>query len=180
MSREAQLELREHGRVPAGSGWFVLGAGDAVWVDGPFGAYTPFENGEHRFAEIGVNVAVLQPGQPNSYYHAEAGQEDFLVLDGECLLIVEGEERSLRRWDFVHCPAWTEHVFVGAGPRPCVLLGIGSRAGAGASVVYPVSELARSHDAGVAEKTDDPAVAYAACDPDLPVEFQPDWLPGPP
>jgi uncharacterized cupin superfamily protein len=176
MVREAELERREHGVVPARSGWFVLNASQAAWVDGPFGAYTPFESGEHRFAETGINVAVLAPGQPNCYYHAEDAQEDFLVLDGECLLVVEGQERALRRWDFVHCPAWTEHVFVGAGERPCVLLSIGSRRGQ--SVVYPVSEPARAHGAGVAQQTDDPSVAYAECAPDQPVAFQAGWLPG--
>lgn len=176
MVREAELEQREHGRVPAGSGWFVLNARDAAWVDGPFGAYTPFESPEHRFAETGVNVAVLQPGQPNCFYHAEDAQEDFLVLDGECLLIVEGEQRALGRWDFVHCPPWTEHVFVGAGERPSVLLALGSRRGD--SVVYPVSEAARARRAGVAQQTDDPSVAYADSAPDQPVAFQAGWLPG--
>ena len=60
-------------------------------------------------------------------YHWEADQEDFLVLDGEALLIVEGEERALRPWDFVHCPAETKHVIVGAGDGNCVLLAIGAR-----------------------------------------------------
>jgi uncharacterized cupin superfamily protein len=176
MIREAPLEPRPHGHAPAGGGWFVLNAGDAAWVDGPFGAYTALEGAEHRFAELGINLAVLQPGQPNCYFHAEDNQEDFLVLDGECLLIVEGEERPLRRWDFVHCPPWTEHVFVGAGARPCLLLSVGARAGS--QVVYPVSDVARRHGAGVAERTDDPSVAYADAAPDEPAPFQTGWLPG--
>ena len=50
-------------------------------------------------------------------YHWEADQEDFLVARGEALLIVEGEERPLAQWDFVHCPPNTKHNIVGAGQR---------------------------------------------------------------
>ncbi len=94
-----------HGMRPASPGWFVLNARDAEWQDGPFGAYTPFENTEQRFAELGINVAVLRPGQPNAYYHAENVEENFLVLDGECLLIVEEQERRLRALGLRALPA---------------------------------------------------------------------------
>jgi uncharacterized cupin superfamily protein len=180
MVSEAKLERGVHGIRPTGPGWFVLSARDAEWQDGPFGAYTPFENTEQRFAEIGINVAVLRPGQPNAYYHAENVEENFLVLDGECLLIVEEQERRLRRWDFVHCPPHTRHIFVGAGQRPCLLLGVGNRARDDLSVRYPVSALAQRHGAGVARETDDPGLAYAATDPDLTVAFDRDWLPDEP
>ncbi len=177
MVPEAQLERGSSGLRPSGPGWFVLNAREAEWQDGPFGAYTPFENTEERFAELGINIAVLRPGQPNAYYHAENVQEDFLVLDGECLLIVEDQERPLRRWDFVHCPPYTSHIFVGAGERPCVLLGTGNRDRDDQSVHYPVSALARRHGAGVASETDEPRIAYAAAAPDRPVAFEPSWLP---
>jgi hypothetical protein len=94
---------------------------------------------------------VVWPGQPNCYYHAEEGQEDFLVVSGECLVLIEGQERRLRAWDFVHCPPFTEHVFVGAGDGPCVFVGVGARNG-GEGLVYPVSELALGHQAGVSEE----------------------------
>jgi uncharacterized cupin superfamily protein len=109
--------------------------------------------------DTGLNVQILQPGQPNCRYHSEPVQEDFLVLHGECLVILEGEERPLRQWDFVHCPPGTEHVFVGAGEGPCAILMIGSRREDG--VHYPVNELAAKYDASVSEPTDDPAQAYA-------------------
>lgn len=102
----------------------------------------------------------MWPGQPNCHYHAEEGQEDFLILSGECLVLVEGQERRLTAWDFVHCPPWTEHVFVGAGDRPCVMLGVGARS-AGEGLVYPVSELALHHAAGVTEEATSGDVAYA-------------------
>lgn len=175
MVPEAKLVAGAHGHTPSAAGWFVLNARDAAWLDGPFGAYTPFEDPGARFAELGINIAVLEPGQPNCYYHAEDAQEDFLVLEGECLLIVEEQARPLRRWDFVHCPAGTAHVFVGAGDGRCLLLGVGNRAGS--SVSYPVSELARRHGAGVGRATDDPATAYAECNPDAPVAFRSSWLP---
>src|SRR5689334_7281993 len=72
-----------------------------------------------EWPDLGVNVQIMQPGQPNCRYHSEPVQEDFLVLYGECLVILAGEERPLRQWDLVHCPAGTEHVFVGAGEGPC-------------------------------------------------------------
>jgi glyoxylate utilization-related uncharacterized protein len=31
------------------------------------------------------------------------------VLYGEALLLVEGQERPLRQWDFVHCPPETPY-----------------------------------------------------------------------
>jgi uncharacterized cupin superfamily protein len=178
MVPEARLETGQHGLRPAGPGWFVLNAAEAEWQDGPFGAYTPFENTEERFAELGINIAVLSPGQPNALYHAENVQENFLVLEGECLLIVEEQERRLRRWDFVHCPPGTRHIFVGTGTRPCLLLGVGNRSRPDLAVRYPVSELALRHRAGVERETDDPAVAYESAAPDLPVPLGPDWLPG--
>jgi uncharacterized cupin superfamily protein len=109
--------------------------------------------------DLGVNVQIMQPGQPNCRYHHEPVQEDFLVLHGECIVILEGEERRLRRWDFVHCPAGTAHVFVGAGDGPSAVLMIGSRREDAAH--YPVEPVAARYDASVTEPTDDPAVAYA-------------------
>jgi uncharacterized cupin superfamily protein len=115
--------------------------------------------GERRWPDTGVNVQIMQPGQPNGRYHSEPVQEDFLVLYGECTLIVEDEERTLRQWDFFHCPAGVEHIFVGAGTGPCAVLMIGSRRRDG--VHYPVSEVAARYDASVTAATDDPAEAYA-------------------
>lgn len=109
--------------------------------------------------DIGVNVRIMQPGQPNCRYHSEPVQEDFLVLYGQCLVILEGEERPLKQWDFVHCPAETEHVFVGAGDGPSAVLMIGSRRLDEAH--YPVNEVAARYDASVKEPTDSPAEAYA-------------------
>lgn len=159
---------------PQGPGWFVVNAADAPWVSGRFGSYTGFE-GDARFERIGLNIGVLEPGQPACWYHEEDEQEDFLVLRGEALLLVEGEERPLRAWDFVHCPPWTAHVFVGAGDEPCTLLALGGRSGGG--VLYPVSELALRHGAGVEEATTSPREAYADVPPDTPVAFDPRWLP---
>jgi len=118
-----------------------------------------FEPEGVEWPDTGVNVQVMQPGQPNCRYHSEPVQEDFLVLHGECIAIVGGEERRLRRWDFLHCPAGTEHVFVGAGDGPCAVLMIGSRRENAAH--YPVNETAARYDASVTQATDDPAEAYA-------------------
>jgi len=172
---EAPLESTESGLVPRGEGWFVLNAREARWQEGAFGAYTRFE-GDARFPQVGINLSVLAPGQPSCMYHGEDEQEDFLVLGGECLLLVEGEERRLRAWDFVHCPAWTEHVFVGAGAGDCLILSVGSRT-KGAEVVYPASELAQKHGAGVALTTRDADEAYASTPDDTPTRARDGWLP---
>ena len=173
---EAGLETGPGGsRVPHGHGWFVLNVAEAEWQRGVFGAYTRLE-GKPRFPRIGVNIGVLEPGQPACWYHREDEQEDFLVLSGECLLLVEEQERRLTAWDFVHCPPWTSHVFVGAGDGPCTILALGGRASD--AVVYPRSALALRHRAGVEEPTGDPAVAYAGLRDDEPVSFRPEWLPG--
>ena len=170
------MERTESGVQPVGAGWFVLNARDAHWRDGHFGAYTRFEGpDEAKFADIGINIGVLQPGQPACYYHGEDEQEDFLVLAGECLLLIEGEERRLRQWDFVHCPNWTEHVFVGAGDGPCAVLAIGGRSGG--DVVYPASELAQRHYAGAAERTEKSSEAYAGLPRDSDGAYRDGWLP---
>jgi uncharacterized cupin superfamily protein len=172
---EAPLQRTGAGLAPAGDGWFVLNAREARWLDGHFGAFTRFE-GEPRFPLLGINIGVISPGQAACFYHRENEQEDFLVLAGECLLLIEGQERRLQAWDFVHCPAWTEHVFVGAGDGPCAVLAVGTRLTD--AVVYPESELAKRHGAGVAREISDPAEAYADIPDDVEVEYREGWLPG--
>jgi uncharacterized cupin superfamily protein len=123
---EARLKSTEGGLAPEGDGWFVVNAREAKWLDGEFGAYTRFE-GDKRFPQLGLNIGVLAPGQPACMYHGEDEQEDFLVLAGECTLIIEGEERRLQPWDFVHCPPRTAHTIVAAGDRPSLLFAVGAR-----------------------------------------------------
>jgi uncharacterized cupin superfamily protein len=175
MVPEAPLQQADGGLKPVGEGWFVLNAREATWLEGVFGAYTRFE-GDVRFPQIGINIGVLQPGQPACMYHGEDEQEDFLVLSGECLLLIEGEERHLKAWDLVHCPAWTEHVFVGAGDGPCAVLAVGTRGGD--AIVYPASELAQRHKAGVQATVTTPDEAYAGLPADTAATFRDDWLPG--
>jgi uncharacterized cupin superfamily protein len=158
---EASLEQAEHGLRPVTEGWFVVNVRDTRWFEtGPGDRFTVLDSEEARFSELGIGIGILRPGQPNCMYHAEETQEDFLVLFGECLLIVEGQERPLKAWDFVHCPPWTEHVFVGAGDGPCVIVGVGARR-KGKGLRYPVNETALEHGAGVREETSEPSIAYA-------------------
>jgi uncharacterized cupin superfamily protein len=165
---EAPLERLETGFRPVGEGWFVVNARDMRWFESELGLYTMFDSEKARFDQVGVNIGILRPGEPNCMYHAEEAQEDFLVLSGECLLIVEGQERRLKAWDFVHCPEWTEHVFVGAGDGPCVVLAVGARR-AGRGLRYAVNEVALRHGAGVEEETSEPSVAYARFAEDRPI-----------
>jgi uncharacterized cupin superfamily protein len=160
MVEEAGLAQTESGLVPEGEGWFVVNALESRWWHhDTFGSAVSFE-GDARFGDFGINIQVLSPGQPNCMYHAENAQEDFLVLSGECLLLVEGEERPLKQWDFVHCPARTEHVFVGAGDGPCAILMVGARPDP-EELLYPAVEVAQRHNAGVANSTPRPEEAYA-------------------
>ena len=138
MIQEARLEAVGSGVAPVTDGWFVVNVKAAAWLtNDAFGARCVFEGAGpvlrrrpdlrgQRFDDVGFTLQVLQPGQPSGMYHAESNQEDFIVLAGECLLLVEGEERPLRTWDFVHCPPGT-HVFVGAGDGPCAIFMTGGR-----------------------------------------------------
>ena len=160
MIPEASLEKTDAGLVPKAEGWFVVNAKEARWFEHEkFGSGTIFE-GEPAFPELGINIGVLEPGQPACLYHRENAQENFLVLWGECLLVVEGEERRLQAWDFVHCPPGTDHGFVGAGNGPCVIFMTGGR-GESKEILYPYSELAIRHGAGVETETTSPSEAYA-------------------
>jgi mannose-6-phosphate isomerase-like protein (cupin superfamily) len=172
MVDEARLEEVGSGLAPVTPGWFVVNVGEAAWVrSDAFGARCVFESSPRVlaerddvepqwFAETGFTLAVLEPGKPTGMYHAESAQEDFLVLSGSCLLVIEEEERPLRAWDFVHCPAGTRHIFVGTGDEPCVIFMTGARR-EGKTIVYPRSEAARAHGAGVETETPSPAEAYA-------------------
>ena len=154
--------------------WFTVNVRDAPWRShDTFGSATRFESPEEPFPQFGINLRVLQPGQPNSLYHAESLQEDFLVLHGECLLLVEEEERRLGPWDFVHCPQWTKHVFVGAGDGPCVILMAGAR-DPDERLLYPESELAGRYGASAESETTSPEEAYAPYPPPK-EERPPDW-----
>ena len=177
MVPQARLAQTDEGLVPESEGWFVLNARDARWWrHDTFGAAVVFEGDDVRFPELGINIQVLAPGQPNCMYHGENAQEDFLVLYGECLLLVEGEERPLKQWDFVHCPAWTEHVFVGAGDGPCAVLMVGSRPKE-EELLYPAADVARRHGAAVEEETRSGREAYAAFPRSIPVRYPDDALP---
>jgi uncharacterized cupin superfamily protein len=158
MVPEARLEETEHGLVPKGEGWFVVNARDVVWYDrGPRGRVMGFD-ADPEFPQLGVNIFVLDPGNPMSMYHWEADQEDFLVVAGEALLIADGEERPLRQWDFVHCPPGMNHVIVGAGAGPCVVVAVGARQhqeGEGWGG-YPLDETAKRDDDAGEEETLDP------------------------
>src|SRR5690242_8033222 len=168
---QAKFEDRGAGLARLSEGWFVLNVAGAEWLTSetsgpkqPSGAECSFETRHASFPQLGVRLHVLEPGESNGLYHRESEQEDFLVLAGECRLLVEGEERLLRAWDFVHCPAGTEHIFVGASDGPCVIFMVGGRSGDW-KVVYPVSELAARYGASAEKETTDPDEAYGAYEP---------------
>jgi uncharacterized cupin superfamily protein len=173
---EAQVDDTPYGRNPASEGWFVLNLGDALAVRNEVkgGAVYPLEPEGEPFTGLGVNVHVVWPGEPSALYHSEGVREAFLVLAGECTLIVEEQERPLRQWDFFHCPAGTRHIFVGAGDGPCAILMMGARPEV-EQLHYPVSEVAAKHGASVARDTPNPIEAYA----DWPGEYNPVRLPWP-
>ena len=184
MVPESRLESTEHGLVPKGDGWFVLNAREARWLHTPGrSAICEFEGafeGEQDFLQLGINLNVLEPGVSMGMYHWEADQEDFLVLAGEAVLIVEGEERPLRQWDFFHCPAGTKHIIVGAGDAPSLVLAVGARNHSGSPDWggYTVDEAALRHDVSVEEETTDPKQAYARFPRREPTRYRDGWLPG--
>ena len=184
MVSESELVSTEHGLVPKGQGWFVVNARETQWWERPGrGVLCEFEGAGFEeaadFEQVGINVTILGRGEPMGMYHWEADQEDFLVLSGEALAIVEGEERSLRRWDLLHCPAGTDHVIVGAGEGPCIVLAVGARdrSTGPAWGSYTVDEAALRHGAGVERETTEADEAYARFGRGKLTRYREGWLP---
>jgi uncharacterized cupin superfamily protein len=179
MVPEAPLERTDAGLVPGGQGWFVVNAREARWVhaDGR-GARQPFE-GDTEFPQVGISLFVLAPGEPMGMYHWEADQEDFLLLSGEAILIVEGQERRLGQWDFVHCPPDTKHIIVGAGDGPCRVLAVGAREHQDDEDWggYTVDERALRRGAGAEKETNEADAAYARVSKREPTAYRDGWLP---
>jgi uncharacterized cupin superfamily protein len=183
---EADLEQTDAGLVPASVGWFVMNARDARWFKRPdrgdslpLTGYDEFE-AETYFPMLGMSIQAIGPGEPNGTYHWETEQEDFLVLSGEGLLIVEGQERRLKQWDFMHCPPETRHVFVGVGDDPCVILAASSRQFQkdGPWGFYCVDETAARFNASPPDDTQDTELAYARFPPARPARYRDGLLPG--
>ena len=176
---EARLTRRDDCLFAETEGWFVVNARDVPWVRSDERGQDTFFEGRQEFPQLGFRIHVLMPGQRNGMYHGERAQEDFLVLSGECILVIEGEERRLKAWDFVHCPPWTRHIFVGAGDGPCAIVMVGSRAdGASSDIVYPVDEVAAKYGASVREETTNPDEAYADFSKEEWSRYREGWLPG--
>jgi uncharacterized cupin superfamily protein len=158
---EATLAETDTGKIVEGDGWFILNLAEASWERDPdLGIWCAPEAADAPFTQFGIGPHLLMPGQPSARYHAESAQEGFLVLAGECIAIVEGQERRMRQWDYLHCPPGTHHITVGAGDGPCVILMVGARGG---DVVthYPVNEIAARYGASAPQETDSPREAYA-------------------
>jgi uncharacterized cupin superfamily protein len=184
---EARLEDVGSGLAPTSPGWFVVNVGEAAWVrNEAMGARCVFESSERVlserpdlepqwFTQTGFTLAVLEPGKRSGMYHAESSQEDFLVLQGTCVLVIEEQERPLRAWDFVHCPPQTKHVLVGAGSSPCLVIAVGARAHD--ELGFPADEVAKRHSASVEEDTLDGDAAYADVPPREPTAYRDGWLP---
>ena len=158
---EAPLRETKYGLVADVDGWFVVNAREARWRESePFGIWCDFE-GKRPFRQLGFNVSVLEPGQSLGFYHRENAQEDFLVLAGTCLLIVEDEERTLKPGTSSTARRRPTHMIVGAGDGPAVVLAVGARGLRRKGIVYVPSEVARKHGVSVEEETTKPAEAYA-------------------
>jgi quercetin dioxygenase-like cupin family protein len=159
---EARLEDVGSGLAPVSPGWFTVNVRDAAWIKNEaFGARCLFEAGNpdvaaRHFEHLGIKLAVFEPGQLSGFYHADSAEENFLVLQGECVARIEAEERPLRQWDFLHCAPGTHHGFIGSGHGPCVLLMVGARM-PDRTFEYPEQGAGSSHEAYVG---------------------QPDWVPG--
>lgn len=173
---EARLRETRFGLAPDGDGWFVLNARESRWRDwGPLGVNCDFE-GKRPFRQLGINLNRLLPGQPMGFYHRERHQEGFLVLAGECLLLVEGQEVRLGAWDFFHCPGGTAHIIVGAGDGPSSVLAFGARGGR-KGIEYLVDPVALRHGVGVEKPTAKSREAYARLPHPKRTRCGEDWLP---
>jgi uncharacterized cupin superfamily protein len=169
--------MSKNGLVTDGEGWFVVNARESRWREaGPLGVYCTFE-GKRRFPHFGINISVLEPGQAMAMYHRENAQEAFLVLSGACILVVEGEERALKAWDFFHCPPGTGHVIVATGEEPAVVLAVGARGRGRSGTVYAVSEAAARYGASVGRETTKSAEAYAGLPKSKWAPYSEGWLP---
>jgi mannose-6-phosphate isomerase-like protein (cupin superfamily) len=164
--QEARIEETPEGQVPADGGWFILNLGEMAWEAAQgFGAWLDFDHPDTEpSARVGVHVHVLQPGETNGLYHAEAAQEGFLVLSGECIAVVESEERRMRQWDYFHSPPGTEHITVGAGDEPCAILMFGSP-DPRRKVEWIANETAAKYGASVAKTTGRDTEAYGDLPP---------------
>jgi uncharacterized cupin superfamily protein len=170
---EAQIRDTPTGRIAEGEGWFILNVAEMSWDRLPQqGVWCSFEAPDALSAQFGIGVHVLEPGQANGRYHAETDQEGFLVLSGECRAIVEGVERHMRQWDYLHCPPGTAHITVGAGDGPCAILMVGARS-PDKAIHYPVEPLAARYNASVSRPTDSPREAYADLDQTITPERAP-------
>jgi uncharacterized cupin superfamily protein len=177
MVPEAGLRQTKFGLAPDGDGWFVVNAREIRWRAWErLGVYCDFE-GKKRFRQLGVNISVLQPGESLGRYHRENAQEDFLVVSGECVVVVEEEERRLGPWDFFHSPPGTAHMIVGAGEGPAVVIAVGARGRRPKGLVYPVSKAAAKRGVSVLAETSQSAEAYADLGRPVRTEYREGWLP---
>jgi uncharacterized cupin superfamily protein len=168
VASKAKLEQTDTGAVPADDGWFIVNLSELRWetLSGG-GTWCSFESPDAPSSILGIGVHILWPGDKPGYYHAESNQEGFLVLSGECVAIVEGEERRMRQWDYLHCPPGTAHITVGTSDGPCALLMVGTRS-PDATIRYPVAPAAAKYDASVETESDSPREVYANRPPIVP------------
>jgi uncharacterized cupin superfamily protein len=165
---EARIERTEAGIVPADDGWFILNLAEIGWETVPGGGtWCSFESPAARSPLLGIGVHVLPPGEAPGFYHAESNQEGFLVLSGECVAIVEGQERRMGPWDYLHCPPGTAHITIGTGDAPCAILMVGTRS-PDQTVHYLPDPAAARHGAAVPVATDSAKEAYAQRPPFTP------------
>ena len=182
---EAELEQTDVGVVPRSVGWFVLNVRDGRWYDKPEQGFSAPLTGDDEyeaetfFPMLGMAIRVMNPGDVSTTYHWETEAEDFLVLAGEAIAILEGQERRIGQWDFVHCPPGTKHAFVGAGDRPCVLLCASSRQFQkdGPWGYYCTGETAAKYNAASSQDTQDGSIAYARFPPSRATRYPGGLLP---
>jgi uncharacterized cupin superfamily protein len=157
---EAKIEDTDVGRVPVDDGWYILNLAEIRWTSVPGGGtWCGFGSPNVASDRIGIGVHILLPGEAPGFYHEESELEGFLVLSGECIAIVEGEERRMGPWDYLHSPAGTRHITVGAGDGPCAILMYGTRS-PDTKIVYRVEPAAARYGHSVDTETSDPDEAY--------------------
>jgi uncharacterized cupin superfamily protein len=157
---EAKIEDTNTGKVPADDGWFILNLSEMGWATLPGGGtWCVFESPNAPSQTLGIGVHILEKGETPGFYHEENQQEGFLVLSGECIAVVEGQERRMKAWDYLHSPPGTRHITIGASDEPCAILMVGTRS-SDETTLYPADPAAAQYGAAVEEETDSAEVAY--------------------
>jgi mannose-6-phosphate isomerase-like protein (cupin superfamily) len=74
---------------------------------------------------LGLNLIRLAPGQRGRIHRHERQEEVYVVLAGELTLLLEGEPRTIARWEAVRVAPDVRRQLANRGREPLLLLALG-------------------------------------------------------